>query len=209
MTNMRNRIILILTLCAALAFSRPAKAQNTAGGVYIPEGYELVDSVIYRPVALLDSALIGKSLSSAMPSRLAGDPADVKVNQSQQVQQSLERQISSNPSRTISGYRVRIFFDNRQTSRAESEAALKRFVSMHHGIAAYRSYVNPYFKVTVGDFRTKSEAMELLNNIRRDFPTAFVVKENINYPVVDVRHSYVTDTIQVLRPKAGEAPSAN
>ena len=209
MTNMRNRIILILTLCAALAFSRPAKAQNAAGGVYVPEGYELVDSVIYRPVALLDSALIGKSLSSAMPSRLAGDPADVKVNQSQQVQQSLERQISSNPSRTISGYRVRIFFDNRQTSRAESEAALKRFVSMHHGIAAYRSYVNPYFKVTVGDFRTKSEAMELLNNIRRDFPTAFVVKENINYPVVDVRHSYVTDTIQVLRPKAGEAPSAN
>lgn len=187
-------------LAAAFADSLSAQVYSKSAKVVVPEGYELVDSVIYRPVALLDSALVGHDAISAMPSRLKGDPADVHINQSATISRALEKQISGNPTRTISGYRVRIFFDNRQTSRTESEAALKRFVSLHHGIAAYRSYVNPYFKVTVGDFRTKSEAMELLSRLQREFPTAFVVKENINYPVVDAGNAYVTDTVRVLRP---------
>ena len=60
---------------------------------------------------------------------------------------------------------------------------------------------NPYFKVTVGDFRTRSEAVKLLERIRGAFPSAFVVKENIEFPVVDKENAYVTDTVKVLRPK--------
>ena len=95
---------------------------------------------------------------------------------------------------------MRIFFDNKQTARQESEAVLKRFESLHRDIKAYRTYANPYFKVTVGDFRTKSEAMEVLSRIKTEFPSAFVVKENIEYPIVDRSNVYVVDTIKVLRP---------
>ena len=101
----------------------------------------------------------------------------------------------------MSGYRVRIFFDNRQTARSESEATLKKFKSLFPDVMAYRLYANPYFKVTVGDFRTKSEAMALLARIKGEFPSAFVVKENIEYPVVDSRNAVVIDTVKVLRPK--------
>jgi hypothetical protein len=52
----------------------------------------------------------------------------------------------------------------------------------------------------VGDFRTKSEAMALLARIKGDFPSAFVVKENIEYPVVDTDNAVVVDTVKVLRP---------
>jgi hypothetical protein len=69
-------------------------------------------------------------------------------------------------------------------------------------VTAYRSYANPYFKVTVGDFRTRSEAMALLQRIRGEFPSAFVIKENIEFPVVDKENAYVTDTIKILRPIA-------
>lgn len=193
-----------LSVCiAAAAFSSIAAYSQeglTSKEIIIPEGYELVDSIVYRPVTLIDSSLVGRSVASVMPSKLNGDPADVRVQQSPMIQAALEKQISGNPQRTISGYRVRIFFDNRQSSRAESEAAMNKFTAIHHGIAAYRSYVNPYFKVTVGDFRTKSEAMELLNRIQRDFPTAFVVKENINFPVVDFKNSYIVDTVKIVRP---------
>jgi hypothetical protein len=75
-------------------------------------------------------------------------------------------------------------------------------VDLHKDIPAYRTYTNPYFKVTVGDFRTKSEAMELLSRIRSEFPSAFVVKENIEYPVVDKNNAVVVDTVKVLRPKS-------
>jgi thiol-disulfide isomerase/thioredoxin len=114
---------------------------------------------------------------------------------------ALRKQVENNPKRTVSGYRVRIFFDNKQSARTESEEALKKFESMFHEVKAYRTYANPYFKVTAGDFRTKSEAMAFLNRIKVNFPSAFVVKESIAYPVVDKDNSYVVDTIKVLRPK--------
>ena len=74
---------------------------------------------------------------------------------------------------------------------------------MYHDVVAYRTYANPYFKVTVGDFRTRSEAVKLLERIKGAFPSAFVVKENIEFPVVDKENAYVTDTIKVVRPKSG------
>jgi hypothetical protein len=97
---------------------------------------------------------------------------------------------------------VRIFFDNKQTARTESENTLKKFNGLFPEVMAYRIYANPYFKVTVGDFRTKSEAMELLDRIKNEFPSAFVVKENIAFPIVDKANAFVTDTVKVLRPVA-------
>ena len=72
-----------------------------------------------------------------------------------------------------------------------------RFRSAYPGHGVYRSFSTPNYKVTVGDFRSKSEALELLERIRFDFPKAFVVKEPIHYPVVDRAHAYVADTVRV------------
>jgi hypothetical protein len=111
----------------------------------------------------------------------------------------MRQHIESNSKRTSSGYRVRIFFDNKQTARTESEKTLKRFKELFPEVAAYRIYANPYFKVTVGDFRTKSEAMALLTRIKGAFPSAFVVKESIEYPVVDSDNAVIADTVKVMR----------
>lgn len=178
-------ITLIISLAAILSVAPCASAQETA-----PEGYEYVDSVVYRPAAAVDSSLVGQDIFRS-----------VSVSQSEMVERSVKKHIESNAKRTINGYRVRIFFDNRQTARSESEQTIKKFVNMFHDVSAYRTYTNPYFKVTVGDCRTKSEAMALLARIKGAFPSAFVVKENINYPIVDKDNAYVVDTVKVLRPK--------
>ncbi len=167
----------------------------------VPEGYELADSVVYVPIAAADTALAGKDIFKLMPSKGDGAEAGVEINQSQLISGSMKSHILSNGDRTMSGYRVRIFFDNRQSARNESEATLKRFKGLFPDVMAYRIYVNPYFKVTVGDFRTKSEAMALLARIKSAFPSAFVVKENIEYPVVDSDNAVTVDTVKVLRPK--------
>ena len=170
----------------------------------IPEGYELVDSVVYIKASPVDEDLAGENIFMVLPKTIMGDPADVKVHQSLPISTAMNRHFSDNSGRQISGYRVRIFFDNSQSARTESEATLKAFEAGHHDISAYRSYVNPYFKVTVGDFRTKSEAMQLLQKIKWEFPAAFIVKENINYPVVDKNNAVRTDTVKVLRPLSVE-----
>lgn len=189
-------IISVLMSIFSVLGSISASAQE----IVVPEGYELVDSLVYRYVSGVDTLLAGKDIFHIMPLKDRGDKADVEIYQSQAVANSLRQQVAENGKRQISGYRVRIFFDNRQSARTESEATLKRFESMYHDVKAYRTYANPYFKVTVGDFRTKSEAMELLSRIKFEFPSAFVVKENIEFPIVDKGNVFVIDTIKVLRP---------
>ena len=183
----------ILTVILVISFSAFNAITASAQQTDVPEGYELVDSVIYRPVAAVDSTLAGKNIFNVLPS-------EVNVRQSQQIANSMKSHVASNASRTMSGYRVRIFFDNKQTARTESEAALNKFRGLYPDVMAYRIYANPYFKVTVGDFRTKSEAMALLARIKGTFPSAFVVKENIEYPVVDKDNAVIADTIKVMRP---------
>ncbi len=181
-----------------LNFAPKASAQTNV----VPEGYELVDSVVYVAAATVDSTLVGKNIFSILPAKRHGDTADVKVYQSDAIRVAMDTNVVHNSAKTLSGYRVRIFFDNKQTARANSESTLLKFNTMYPEVAAYRSYTNPYFKVTVGDFRTKSEAMQLLQEVKETFPSAFVVKENINYPVVDNEHPVWVDTVKVVRPVA-------
>lgn len=157
---------------------------------------QTVDSVVVRQVDAIDQALVGKSVFSI----LSAPGSNVTVTQDQSISSAMSSHVNSNRSKSLSGFRVRIFFDNKQNSRSESEAAMRRFQGAFPGVPAYRSFSNPFFKVTVGDFRTKSEATNLLNSLKGLFPNAFVVKETIHYPVVDKRNSYVTDTVKVYRP---------
>ena len=178
-------------------------AMEVTDSLQAPEGYIYADSTIIRFADKVDSTLAGKIIFDLMPSKTKGDNADVKVHQSSFIRTGMMNHINSNQTRTIEGYRVRIFFDNKQSSRVASENMVKEFRKQYPEIPAYRNHVNPYFKVTVGDFRTRSEAMLLLKRIAGEFPTAFVVREIINYPAIDKEHPIVSDTVRVLRPIEG------
>ena len=204
----KTKILICLFLAAvfsgftSLSAQEPVALQDTVilQEVVVPEGFELVDSIVYRPASAVDTLFAGKNILDIMPKKDSGAVATVNVYQTEALDEALQEHVSANASRTLNGYRVRIFFDNKQTARVASEETLKRFESMYHDVVAYRTYANPYFKVTVGDFRTKSEAMALLERIRYEFPSAFVVKEKISFPVVDKENAFVVDTVKVLRP---------
>lgn len=192
---------LVVIIAIALAASIASHAQE----LIVPEGYNLVDSIIFKPTAVMDSTLVGKNVFSFLPTKAKGNEAEINVHQSKEIASGMDAHISNNQSKSISGYRVRIYFDNKQNARSISENVQNTFESRHPGITAYRSFVSPFFKVTVGDFRTKSEAMQLLQQISGEYPTAFVVKENIKYPIVDKNNTFIVDTVMVMRPQAGSA----
>ncbi len=172
---------------------------SLTGEIIVPEGYVLVDTLVYIPAERVDTALAGKDIFSLLPSRKSGGEADVNVYQSSAIVSAVKKTMESNRMRPYTGYRVRIFFDNRQSARQDSEAMMEQFERMYPGVPAYRSYVNPYFKITVGDFRTKSEAMSFLQSIIGVFPKAFIVKEHIEYPAVDRDSLVRVDTVKILR----------
>ncbi|MGM9741722.1 MAG: SPOR domain-containing protein [Candidatus Cryptobacteroides sp.] len=156
------------------------------------------DSLVIRQTATLDSALVGKSVFNILDGSTYGD-GEVKIHQSQAITDAMRRHIENNPSRKLSGYRVRIFFVNSQNARSTSEQVMKKFMLSYPGVPAYRSYQNPFFKVVAGDFRTKSEAMEFLQKVKPSYPDAIVVRENIEFPAPDRQHTYTIDTVKVSR----------
>jgi hypothetical protein len=106
----------------------------------------------------------------------------VQLHQSDHIRQLVDQHIVRNSTKRTPGFRVRIFFDNSQSARQrifEVEAAFKE---LYPDVPTYPSYQDLYFKLTVGDFRTRTEAMRFLISIRRNYPGTFIVKENINFP---------------------------
>ena len=132
------------------------------------------DTIVYQAQPLVDSTLVGSDIFDILHLKKSGDKGSVSVHQSKVVEESMRNHVVANKVRTLNGYRIRIFFDNSQNARQNSGGAYGTFLKIFKGIPAYRSYVNPYFKVSVGDFRTKAEAMEKLIHIKKVFPAAFL-----------------------------------
>ena len=190
MTTMRNRIL----ICAFAALLAPAllHAQNLID----KGGPEVVDSVVYKPSAVLDATLKGQSVFSVL------EKSGVKISQDPSIPAGMRSHIEANASKKLTGYRIRIFFDNKKTSRNDSESALHRFQAAFPGVATYRTFTSPFFKVAVGNFRTKSEASAMLQKVKGMFPAAFIIKEQIDFPAVDRDLPYVVDTVQIYKSPA-------
>ena len=126
-------------------------------------------------VARMDSTLVGRNILSVL-----GPGAE--VNQSPAVQQALADYVKANGKKPVTGYRIRVFYDNSPQARVRSESIEQYIRRQFPEVGVYRSFVSPNYKVTVGDFRTKEEALRIYNALKGTYPTAFIIKENINYP---------------------------
>jgi len=124
---------------------------------------------IVEKTVMIDSSYLGLDIFTI-----------VNVSQPEGVKTVVQQKLASNTIGEIQGYRIRIFFSNAQNAREASLSAQSRFENKYPEHRTYRTYVLPNFKVTVGDFRTKSDALKLLNEVKKDFPSSFIVKENIN-----------------------------
>lgn len=126
-------------------------------------------------LARMDSTFVGKSIMSVIG-------PGVEVNQTPQVRQALDGYIQDNVSKPVQGYRIRVFYDNSPSARVRSESIEQSLIAQFPGTGVYRSFVSPNYKVTIGDFRTKEEALKIYNTLKGTYPTAYIIKENINFP---------------------------
>ena len=80
----------------------------------------------------------------------------------------------------IPGYRIRIYSESGIGSKEEQQRMRARFLSLYPDIDAYHRYDEPYFKVYVGDCRTRSEALKLYDRVKKNFDNLILVPDNIN-----------------------------
>lgn len=110
----------------------------------------------------------------------------VEVYQDSRVDSIVKMHVHYNTSQsTFEGYRIQVFFDAGNNSLNGAQAAQANYQMLYPGDTAYISFSEPYYKVRVGDFRTRLEAESYLRKIATDFPNAFVIRDKILFPKMD------------------------
>jgi hypothetical protein len=113
-------------------------------------------------------------------------PGHVKIIQDSRVDSIIYRHIQHNQSLEGSdGYRVHIFFDAGNQSLNRANQAARRYQMLFPDDTAYISFSEPYYRVRVGDFRTRMDAEGHLQKISAEYPNAFIIKDKINPPRLD------------------------
>jgi hypothetical protein len=84
--------------------------------------------------------------------------------------------------RGTDGFRLEIYFSSDARAREHAERVKNEFNSLFPDITSYLLFQTPNFKVRIGDFRSKSEALKTKAFISSKYPNAFIVKDNIRFP---------------------------
>lgn len=82
------------------------------------------------------------------------------------------------------GYRIQLFMESGNTALEKSETILEKFQEKYKAIPAYITFGEPYYRVRIGDFRNRLEAIKFLDQIQKHYPQAWVVKDDISFPVL-------------------------
>lgn len=115
-----------------------------------------------------------------------GSDDQVTVELDSQLVSNYNKLIAKNmKSSGIPGYRIRIYSESGIGAKKDQQQVRARFLSLYPGLDAYNRYDEPFFKVYVGDCRTKSEALKLNDIIKKDFPNPIIVPDFINLKLVD------------------------
>lgn len=90
--------------------------------------------------------------------------------------QVLER--ASVPGGAVSsmGYRVQIFSG---LSREDVYAEQSKFKAQYPNVTSYISYVQPNYRLRVGDFRSRTDAQQFLNALKKTYSSLFIFSERI------------------------------
>jgi len=80
------------------------------------------------------------------------------------------------------GYRVQIFSGS---DRKGAYAAQTKFQNKFPDLRTYLTYHDPYFKVRIGDFRSRLEAEKMMQDLKYAFTSLFIISEKINLPKLD------------------------
>ena len=132
----------------------------------------------YSPVPAAADSLSTPEIFRTFAVHNSGGGA-VTVVQDSKVERLLDAYRQRYDEATIPGYRVRIFSATGNAARRQALDAMKAFSESYPDIVPYLSYDEPYFKIYVGDFRIRSDALRFQRQIAPDYPHAFISADNI------------------------------
>lgn len=92
-----------------------------------------------------------------------------------------QRQIYANDS-TIDGFRVQIFMETGNDAVRHADSIKAVFSQKYPDTPIYLIFGQPYYRLRIGDFRTRLEAENQYQQIKKEYANSFVTADRINLP---------------------------
>lgn len=107
----------------------------------------------------------------------------VIVEQDQRIEQLIQRQKEIHSAdNTIDGYRIQIFMESGNDAVEHANTVMAEFSEKYPDVPIYLVFGQPYYRLRVGDFRTRLEAEKFFMTLSQDYKKAFVTSDRIQLP---------------------------
>lgn len=148
----------------------------------------MLGASVQRAVAQQDSVIPScDSLKVPVEVERTGSPV---VESVPAMQKPVEERVVSRRRMRVPGFRVQVYYGgNDQKSKLQARSMAERAKIWFEELSVYTQFSSPHWICRVGDFRTREEAMEVLQAMRESgrFPRAIIVKTKINITENELR----------------------
>ena len=106
--------------------------------------------------------------------------AQVFINEDAKLQSIINNHKSRNEHKQeIRGWRIRVYMGSGRNARDEANAIKLKIRNHYSDIEPHLVHHSPYFKILVGDFRTRIEAESFRKKLKREYPNCYVVESEV------------------------------
>ena len=107
----------------------------------------------------------------------------VIIGQDQRIEELIQKQKEIHSiDNTIDGFRVQIFMESGNDAVEHANAVMEEFKVNYPDIPIYLVFGQPYYRLRVGDFRTRLEAEKMFQTLSQEYKKAFVTSDRIQLP---------------------------
>ncbi|WP_439184937.1 SPOR domain-containing protein [Carboxylicivirga taeanensis] len=133
-------------------------------------------------ILLLLCSFIGKaqttnSLAESLQERVAGEGV-ITIYDEDGIEELVNIQVEVNQRMDgVDGYRIQLFSGSGPTGKRNALQVKSKFLNKFPECDVDVSFTSPFWRVRVGNYRHKHEALPLLNDLRDLFPNCYIVKD--------------------------------
>lgn len=119
----------------------------------------------------------------------------VVLEQDERIEQLIQRQKDIHlADNTIDGYRIQIFMESGNDAVEHANVAMEEFKVLHPDIPIYLIFGQPYYRLRVGDYKTRLEVEKAFQTLNKDYKKAFITGDRIQLP-----YNVFCDSIYVIQ----------
>ncbi|MBE6338365.1 MAG: SPOR domain-containing protein [Lentimicrobiaceae bacterium] len=114
---------------------------------------------------------------------LAQNDGYLIMEQDQRIEQLIQRQKDiHNADNTIEGFRIQIFMESGNDAVEHANITMEEFKAKYPDIPIYLIFGQPYYRLRIGDFRTRLEAEKAYQTLSKEYKKAFITSDKIQLP---------------------------